>query len=105
LARLEESESPESGRARGWLDRAILAPPDPCYVCAACRAALAEWHPLCPECGGFDTLAWRIPERAGRDPAGEAVLLPPMLPGPGSEKLDDGAAKPPDRLGADTTIG
>src|SRR5262249_57047063 len=77
VARWEASEG--TGRAREWLDRAIGAGPDPCYVCAACGAAHGEWSSLCPQCGGFDTLAWRVP---GQGIGGARTPLDPvMLPG------------------------
>ena len=37
MARLEESEDGNAAAARDWLDRAIGAPPDPCYVCGQMR--------------------------------------------------------------------
>jgi HemY protein len=66
MARLEESEPGSGQAARDWLDRAIGAPPDPCYVCAQCGGETSEWLALCPECGGFDTLGWRSPPSASR---------------------------------------
>jgi HemY protein len=59
MARLEESETGDAIAARNWLDRAIGAPPDPCYACAQCGHERMEWLALCPDCGGFDTLAWQ----------------------------------------------
>jgi HemY protein len=63
-ARLEDAEPGAAGNGRDWLDRAVAAPPDPRYVCSACAAESQEWHTLCPHCGGFDTLAWRLPLQA-----------------------------------------
>jgi len=83
MARLEESDDGNAAAGRVWLDRAVAAPPDPCYVCSQCVAESAAWHSLCPECGGFDTLRWVSP--ADR-PAGIAARLPaaapPILPAP-----------------------
>ena len=67
MARLEESEDGEPKAAREWLDRAIGAPPDPCYVCGRCGTAAPEWQSVCPACGGFDTLAWRARGGARHD--------------------------------------
>jgi HemY protein len=94
MARLEENE-PGNGSgpaARDWLDRAIGAPLDPCYVCARCGGETSEWLALCPECGGFDTLGWQTPPSASRllprlmvaepaSAAGALMLLAPELPG------------------------
>ena len=94
MARLEDTEG--AGRAREWLDRAVGAGPDPCYVCAACAAETLEWQSLCPRCRGFDTLAWQLPERRGKE--FDTALLPPLLPGPGGPFIEPEAAKHPTGL-------
>ncbi len=88
MARLEESEAGNMPAAREWLDRAIGAPPDPCYVCTQCGGESPEWQTLCRECGGFDTLLWRSPpssDTANIAPmasAGAPLMLPsPEMPG------------------------
>lgn len=65
MARLEEAEAGDDGHMREWLDRAVRAWPDPRYLCAHCGGESPAWHPLCPRCGAFDTLAWRTPAAAG----------------------------------------
>jgi HemY protein len=100
MARLEDSEG--TGRAREWLDRAIGAGPDPCYVCAACGAAHGEWSSLCPQCGGLDTLAWRVPEQGGAPP--RTPFDPLMLPGAAVPLIQAAATESADRLGARATI-
>ena len=84
MARLEESEHPLQGRARDWLDRALVAPPDPAYVCARCGGASAQWQALCGHCRGFDTLAWRAPASvapSATPPEMEPALLLPRPDG------------------------
>jgi HemY protein len=84
MGRLEESEAADTPAARDWLDRAVGAPPDPCYVCTNCGGESLEWQALCRNCGGFDTLLWQSP------PAGERAVIthstsagaPLMLPAP-----------------------
>ncbi len=100
MARLEDSDADGTGRAREWLDRALGAPPDPCYVCAACGSASDEWHSLCPRCGGFDTQSWRVPEHTGVEPGLRLAppLLPLMLPDSDLPRIEAGAAKAPDGL-------
>jgi len=84
MARLEDGEPGDPQLARDWLARAAGAPPDPCYVCGRCHAASAEWQPVCPKCGGFDSFAWRVPEQSGAEiSAALAVSTAPlMLPAP-----------------------
>jgi HemY protein len=106
MARLEDGEADSAGRAREWLDRALGAPPDPCYVCAVCAAESGEWRPLCPRCGGFDTLSWRVPQRSGTEPGAHAAIsvFPTMLPMTEGPLIEGSAAKAPDRLGSGGTI-
>jgi HemY protein len=81
MARLEEGEHPGSDMVRSWLDRAVSAPADPAYFCAACGTASETWQARCISCGGFDTLAWQ-PARAPimTTPTPPSELLPPMAP-------------------------
>jgi HemY protein len=84
MAQLEESEAGAAPAARQWLDRALGAPRDPCYLCARCGGESGEWAALCPQCGGFDTLLWRTsPHRRVPIIAPPAdTVAPPMLPAP-----------------------
>ncbi len=101
MARLEESEDGNMAAARDWLDRAIGAPPDPCYVCIRCGGGESpEWQALCRECGGFDTLRWQSP------PAGASAIsasmanagVSLMLPAPAVPGARDVQRSPADRL-------
>ncbi|MGD9617339.1 MAG: heme biosynthesis HemY N-terminal domain-containing protein [Alphaproteobacteria bacterium] len=108
MARLEESEDGEPRAARQWLDRAIGAPPDPCYLCTRCGAATPEWQSVCPACGGFDTLAWQAPEDRGaigaRSAFGAAPLMLPAVDTP-KPKPPVVPAPPTEPLGSSRTIG
>jgi len=117
MARLEEMETGDMPAARAWLDRAIGAPPDPCYVCTRCGGGESpEWQALCRECGGFDTLRWRNPPPGaieGAAPGASAITAPlattgaqlmlpaPEIPGAGDlprllpRSWADGLAAPP----------
>jgi HemY protein len=96
MARLEESESGKMPAARDWLDRAIGAPPDPCYVCSRCGGETTEWQALCTECGEFDTLVWRSP------PSGDRAVIahlasdsaPLMLPAPDASGVPPSQQRP-----------
>lgn len=67
MAEVEEAEHGDLARVRPWLDRAVRALADPRYVCADCGGESSEWHALCPRCGAFDTLAWRMPASRSAD--------------------------------------
>ena len=77
MARLEEAEHGDLGRVRDWLDHAVGAMPDPRYVCADCGGESLDWRSLCPHCGSFDTLAWRMPAWA---PPGGTLPTTPHAP-------------------------
>jgi HemY protein len=99
MARLEESERGDMAAARGWLDRALAAPPEPCYVCAECGGDNPDWQPLCRHCSGFDTLQWRCPPHrsaAAIAPPAEigAPLMLPAEPLPAAAAAS-GLAAPP----------
>jgi HemY protein len=64
MAELEEGQHQDAAAIRRWVDRIRVAPPDPAWVCNACGAETPQWHPLCPSCQTFDSLAWRTPDRA-----------------------------------------
>ncbi len=95
MARLEEGEAGDIKAARGWLDRALAAPPDAAYLCSQCGGESAEWQSLCRHCGGFGTLAWGNPPAPRRAPAGDQVgvaapllVLPETSPGAPGEAAD-----------------
>lgn len=95
MARLEESASGDLAAARRWLDRAVGAPPEPSYVCRQCGTAAAQWQAICPACGGYDTLAWQVPETALRQSGGAVPPLADLML-PATDTAARPAATPPD---------
>jgi HemY protein len=95
MARVEDSEHPQAGAAREWLDRALAAPPDPTWVCARCGGESVEWDALCPHCQGFDSLVWRLPAATAED----------HRPGPAVAARAVNARLGDPRLGGGRTIG
>jgi HemY protein len=59
MAELEEAETGDSGRARGWLARAVYAPRDPVWT--ADGVVLEEWAPVSPVTGKLDAVEWKVP--------------------------------------------
>jgi HemY protein len=98
MARLEDSEPGDAEAARGWLERAAAATLDPCYVCTRCHAESPQWQAVCRQCGDFDSLGWRIPERGAAAIASAAARPAPLLMLPGPQGAD--ATVPPSRLAA-----
>jgi len=98
IADLEETEQGDGATAREWLRQAAKLPADATWVCQSCGRQTGAWVPHCPDCGSFDTFAWRQPAGAGAilaytpemadadaeaEPAIEAeILAPDVEPAP-----------------------
>ncbi len=102
MARLEESEHGDAGKARSWLLRAGDAPRDPAWVCGACGALAARWAAHCGACDTFDSLAWRRPVQvapalglAAPDGPEPPPAPPPALPAPVATKVPAKVAAEP----------
>lgn len=59
MAELEEAETGDRGRARGWQARAVYAPRDPAWT--ADGIVLEEWAPVSPTTGALDAVEWKVP--------------------------------------------
>ncbi|HPD91538.1 MAG: heme biosynthesis protein HemY [Rhodobacter sp.] len=93
MAAIERGEGSPDQVVRGWLARALTAPRGPQWVCDNCHHVHAHWHPLCDNCGGFDTLAWNAPpDSSGASATGTEML--PLIVGalPAADDLDDATA-------------
>jgi HemY protein len=78
LAAISRGEGAEESVVRGLVAQAIAAPRGPQWCCDKCQAIHAAWHPVCDNCGSFDTLSWREPPPSSDAPPGLAELLPLM---------------------------
>ncbi len=76
LAAIARGEGAEDAVVRDLVTRAIAAPRGPQWCCDKCQAVQASWHPVCANCGGFDTLSWRAPPAMATTSAALAELLP-----------------------------
>ncbi len=82
MAAIERGEGSDDAVVRGWLSKARPAPRGPQWCCDKCQAIHAKWHPICDNCGGFDTLSWREPVENTAQSARGAELLPLMVQPP-----------------------
>ena len=82
MAAIERGEGSDDAVVRGWLSKALTAPRGPQWCCDKCQAIHAEWHPICDNCGGFDTLSWREPVENTANSTRGAELLPLMVQPP-----------------------
>jgi HemY protein len=82
MAAIERGEGADEATVRGWLARALTAPRGAQWCCDKCQAIHAEWHPICDNCGGFDTLSWREPQENTSQSARGAELLPLLVQPP-----------------------
>lgn len=76
MAAIARGEGEDDSVVRGWLTRALTAPRGPQWCCDKCHAIHAQWHPICDNCGGFDTLSWREPPETTGPSATGTELLP-----------------------------
>jgi HemY protein len=59
MARLEDAEHGDTGRAREWMARAVHAAHDPVWTA---DGVIAEsWMPVSPVSGRLDAFQWRVP--------------------------------------------
>ena len=93
MAAIERAEGSPDAVVRGWLARAVTAPRGPQWVCDNCKTVHARWEPVCSNCGGFDTLSWRVPE-SGEVAMPASLEMLPLIVGADeaqeSEPDDDG---------------
>jgi HemY protein len=84
MAEIERSEHGDSGRARGWMLRAVRAQHDP--VWSADGYVSDRWRPVSPVTGRLDAFQWQTPLAAlpsdknvtvEASPFEEAMLAPP----------------------------
>lgn len=76
LAAIARGEGAEDALVRDLVTKAIAAPRGPQWCCDTCQAVQASWHPVCTNCGGFDTLSWREPPVTATPSPALAELLP-----------------------------
>ncbi len=62
MARIEEGQDNDYGKARQWLARAVTAPRDPVWTADGVTAE--EWAPVSPITGALDAFEWRVPTSA-----------------------------------------
>ena len=93
MAAVERGEGADDAVVRGWLSKALTAPRGPQWCCDKCQAIHAIWHPICENCGGFDTLSWREPPETTGPSATGTELLPLIVskPKPPLSAVDDEA--------------
>lgn len=78
VAGIARGEGADDAILRTLVTQAIAAPRGPQWCCDNCQAVRASWHPVCDNCGSFDTLSWReLPADSDTTP-GLAELLPLM---------------------------
>lgn len=79
MARLEQAETRNETKAREWLEQAAEEPAERKWTCTSCSHSGLQWEALCPQCRGFNTAEWIVPE-FGRSQAlldNGGFVLPP----------------------------
>jgi HemY protein len=78
LAGISRGEGADESTLRALVAQAIAAPRGPQWCCDKCQAVRSSWHPVCDNCGSFDTLSWREPP-AGTDMTPSLAELLPLM--------------------------
>ena len=65
---------------------ALTAPRGKQWICDTCQSVHEEWGPVCPNCGGFDTLSWRDAPHATTTLPHGAEMLPLIV---GKPQIDE----------------
>jgi HemY protein len=103
MAAIERGEGGDDALVRGWLARALTASRGPQWVCDTCSNIQTDWAPICDNCGGFDTLAWREPaEREVSLPHGAQML--PLIVGALAKPAEQPKADEPDEVIAEAEV-
>ena len=58
MMRLEQQTDNNEETILAWEEKAVTAPPKPCWVCSSTGYQSAEWMPFTPNCGAFNTFVW-----------------------------------------------
>ena len=91
MAAIERGQGGDDAVVRGWLTKALTASRGPQWCCDKCQNIMADWAPVCDNCGGFDTLSWREPQGGGVPmPNGTDML--PLIVGKPRTAADTGEA-------------
>lgn len=101
MAAIARGEGADEAEVRGWLTRAVSASRGPQWICDKCQTVAADWTPVCPACGGFDTLSWREAPDSPPLPHGAEML--PLIVGRPAEAPEEPEAPPPPREPVDVT--
>lgn len=107
MAAIERGEGSSDQVVRAWLARALTASRGPQWMCDKCHHVHADWHALCQNCGGFDTLSWKsAPDSSGPSATGTEMLplIVGALPRP-EPAIDDTETDDADDLDADVVEG
>jgi HemY protein len=79
MAAISKGEGAPENVVRGWLAKALNASRGPQWICSSCNTIHTGWAPVCNNCSGFDTLAWRSPPQS--DDIGETTSMLPLVDG------------------------
>lgn len=89
MAAIERGQGADDAVVRAWLAKAVNAPRGPQWVCENCNTIQGEWMPVCSNCGGFDTLAWKRPADSLAPRNQGAEMIPLIIGAPEPEPSEE----------------
>lgn len=78
MAEIESADRGDEGRAREWMNRALIARPDPAWI--ADGFVSDRWLPMSPVSGRLDAFEWKVPFTEMEGPAPDAAGKPELPP-------------------------
>lgn len=87
MAAIERGMGAPDDEVKAWLAKALTASRGPQWICDNCAQVHRAWVPVCTNCDGFDTLAWKTASD-GHAIAGTSAAMLPLIVG----SLDRGDA-------------
>ena len=76
MAAIERGEGAPDEDVKAYLSRAVSASRGPQWVCDSCQHMPGAWMPVCPNCGAFDSLSWKVPPKSEETTAAGSGVLP-----------------------------
>jgi HemY protein len=79
MAAIEKGLGGDDHIVRAWLAKGVTASRGPQWICGKCGHISADWHPVCQNCDGFDTLSWEESQQSDASLAGAVDMLPHII--------------------------
>lgn len=98
MAAIERGMGASDSEVKAWLAKALTASRGPQWICDNCAQVHKEWVPVCTNCDGFDTLAWKTASDSDAIAGASAAMLPLIVGSLDKDKGDGGIVPEPETV-------